>query len=673
MSLDNSASHTVLQERIDHLETLVRSLAGKQQGQSVTSATGNGPGVAATAAITETGDRLVSEFGHIDLQGHESSYVESDHWMSILDEISDLKDMVKEPSDANAYERGTVPQRHSGTGLFLLSTRLVNKMEILATIPPRLVVDSIVAKYFKTADMPVTLINHRGVFLKQYEKFWDSPLDTPIMWITMLFGMMFIVSYCALFVDEGPDSLDEITSAEYRKIVAASRERMIQCLRLGNYLKGSPHTIEALLFLLQLEYIQGEDAQRSCWHLIGVIIRAALKMGYHRDGCHFSKMSVFDQEMRRRTWYLLAQFDIAASSQVGLPRLIKESQCDTAEPSNLLDDDFDDAVTLLPPARPPTEHTLSQFLVYKSRIVSVYGSICDFTTSSRQRDYNEVMRLDTLLNTEYSQKPPILDLKPMHRSFVDGAHLVTRRLYIAMTFYHARITLHRKFMIDAKLNMKYAFSHSTCIDAALSALQLQVELFEHCQPGGKLCGHRWKIISLIQSEFLLATTVLCYNLNDDYANSRWQYSPLVSDALQQKIVVALQTSENVWQHQQELSKEARTAVKAIRFVLKRVYVSQKVEKAYIDNTPQSNSSPAPKTDSTNVGAGSQFESTFFVSSDLEPSKTDTPSMFGFTPLVSPYNKPTSISSDTLQADVGDASFDSLLDMDWSWDTWLQFE
>ena len=78
---------------------------------------------------------------------------------------------------------------------------------------------------------------------------------------------------------------------------------MIQCLRLGNYMKGAPHTIEALLAFLQTEYLQGEDTQHGCWQLTGVIIRVALKMGYHRDGSHFPNISVYEAEMRRRTWY----------------------------------------------------------------------------------------------------------------------------------------------------------------------------------------------------------------------------------------------------------------------------------------------------------------------------------------------------------------------------------
>jgi hypothetical protein len=97
--------------------------------------------------------------------------------------------------------------------------------------------------------------------------------------------------------------------------------------------------------------------------------------------------------MRRRIWYILIQFDTASAAQVGLPRMIRETQYDTMEPHNLLDTDFNTSTSVLPSSRPQSEHTLSQFLVSKSKVVSVYGMICDFNNSSQQCDYTEAIQL----------------------------------------------------------------------------------------------------------------------------------------------------------------------------------------------------------------------------------------------------------------------------------------
>ena len=563
------AVQNALQERIDHLESLVRSLASAQQATAVLFT----PEYVQTSTqlggtTSQASDTLSSSFGRINIQDDESSYTESDHWTAILDEISDFQNMFKDHEGPRNHDSRTEQKTHPGLGLFLDQLNPVTKVDILSVLPPRPIVDGLIAKYFSAADMPVTLVIHRNVFFRQYESFWERPLETPIMWVTTLFGMMFTTAYTTLYIARDSASLDEGTLAYYNNIVAISRDRMIQCLQLGNYMKGASHTIEALLSLLIIEYLQGDDAQYGCWQLVGVTIRIAMKMGYHRDGSHFSNMSAYEAEMRRRIWYILMQFDIASAAQVGLPRLIKEAQCDTMEPRSLLDDDFDESTKVLPPARPSTEHTLTQFLIYKSRVVLVYGKICDFTTSSEQRDYDEAMRLDARLNSAFTQKPAVLEPKSMQRSILDGAQLITRRLYIAMTYHHAQMTLHRKFMILGKSESRYAYSYTTCTAAALSALQYQKDLFEQCQPGRMMHADRWKILSLTQSEFLLATTILCLTVDDDLICSQSGVSPSRSDLDQH--VDKLRSSQAIWISQKDFSKEARAAVRVIDIVLSKL-------------------------------------------------------------------------------------------------------
>jgi hypothetical protein len=605
-----------------------------------------------------------SGFGHIRLQKNMSSYVESDHWTAILEEISDLRDMANEDAAHGYDEPEEETQRLPGADLFFLHTYPATKMELIAALPSRHVVDSIIAKYFKAADMPVTLIIHRGVFFKQYEKFWQDPLSTLTMWMTILYGMMFIVAYCGLYINAGDNPADKDTLLEYQNIISTYREKMIQCLRLANYMKGTPHTVEALLTLLQTEYVQGQEAQQGCWQLMGTIIRVALKMGYHRDGSHFPEMSPFDAEMRRRTWYMLIQFDIATASQVGLPRTIKESQCDTAEPRNLLDDDFDDTTTVLPPARPFNEHTLSQFLIYKSRIITVYGMICDFTTSSAQRNYAEATRLDALLRTAFTQKPPVLETKPLHRSILDGTELITRRLYIAMSFYHAQMTLHRKFMVLAKTNSKFSASHTTCLDAAYSALQLQAELFEHMQPGRMLYADRWKILGLIQSEFLLATIILCYNLDDDIVNVRQGKSPLSTLLIAEKMVAALQGARDIWGMQQDVSREAQTAVKATDAVLTKARHAAVITPSPIPVwTYPGSSSPY------DAGATKAKDVTASMPMLVEPMPQSATSRDLTLPVSQGDVATNAVSAQ--QMGLGEDPWNEFFDLDQSWDTWMQ--
>ncbi|KAI0482631.1 hypothetical protein GGR56DRAFT_685544 [Xylariaceae sp. FL0804] len=696
-----SVGQSTLQSRIDHLENLVRSLLERQNNLDTAAlATPDASSSESTVAETENSEeRFNHDFGQISLQSHESSYVESDHWSAILDEIGGLREYVRETSDYYAADEDEKeePVRMPGADLFLMQTASATKMDIISAIPPRIVVDSMIARYFNTADMPISMIIHRNVFLKQYEAFWEDPLGTPILWVTILFGMMYMVAHFALLMGEGSSQLNEETLVEYRSITTVSREKMIQCLRLGNYMKGTRHTIEALLFFLQVDYVQGEDAQLGCWQLLGLIIRIALKMGYHRDGSHFpERLSAFDAEMRRRVWSVLAQFDTATSSQVGLPRLVKEAQCDTAEPRSLLDDDFDDdASAALPPARPPGQHTLAQFVAYKGRVTSAYGRICDFATSSRQRDHGEAMRLDRLLNAAYRHDAPAVlqpqQSKPLRQAILaDGVELVTRRAYIAVGFYKAQMTLHRRFMVPAKTDGRFAYSHATCVGAALSTLRLQADLHEQCRPGGALHADRWKVWFVMQAEFLLATTILCFDLSDDIANARaraGRSSPLLAspdDDLRAKTVAALRTSLPIWTEQQAMSKDAQKAIQAITVVLNKAQRGQ-VAMQYADTDPsaaQAPPNPGSFWTSPTVATGPEctpgssapYQNVGDISSTSDP-RTDgtpttyTPSTTSFSPMVPWGLDIGSAGAADMQMEFGGEAWGELFDLDGPWDTW----
>jgi hypothetical protein len=522
--------------------------------------------------------------------------------------------------------------------------------------------------------MPVALIVHREEFFNQYESFWDDSTSTPIMWIALLLGMLFIAAYEALVVAGASSTLDEVTLLEYRNIIATSYERIIQCLRLGNYMRGGPHAIEALLFLLQLEFVQGEDRQHECWQLTGVTVRIALKMGYHRDGSHFPHISAYEAEMRRRIWYILIQFDTASAAQVGLPRMIREMQYDTMEPHNLLDTDFNTSTRLLPPSRPPSEHTLSQFLVSKSKVISVYGMICDFNNSSQQCDYAEAMRLDALLNNAYSQKPASLSPKPINRSITDVTALITRRLYMSMSFHHAQISLHRKFMLRAKTDSRYAYSHTTCLDAASAALLYQSEMFEHSLPGRMLHAERWKVLSLIQSEFLLATTVLCANLNDDLENKRWEKTSLCSRDLLADRISALATSRMVWEAQEEFSSEAKTAVKAITVVLTK---ATRAEESYHRGVPCHGVSSGERLLTAFPASVASNSSSLSWARDTSSADGVKEPMYGSF-ITNSAHEPVFEHRDaehdafiSTPASYDDGVWSSIFDVDQSWDTWIQ--
>ena len=516
---------------------------------------------------------LSDTFGRISLENHETSYVGSAHWTAILDSIAELKDLFEDEDDD--YD---LADPHTGTGrlppterpiLLFGSNRDATKLEILSSIPLRPVVDRLISSFFSAMD--VAPVIHGPSFLREYEKFWENPLATPVMWIGMLFTMMCLATQFQSFLVNEPRGVDQypLPAQDMQHLVRLYQERTVQCLVLGKYTKSVPYTIPTLLLYFATEHFQGEDTEIGTWILLGIVVRIAMRMGYHRDARHSPQISPFHGEMRRRAWALLAQLDLMASTQIGLPRMIKESQTDAAEPRNLVDDDFDEDIDALPASRPDTDLTPMLYVIVKNRIVSVFGMISDLTTSKGIISYAEVMRLDKVLHEARDAIPPGLQMRSIAKSVLDNPTAVMRRIYLALIMSKAQCILHRKYLVAAHSNSQYSYSRKSCVDAALQMLQLQVTLSEETQPGGRLYHDKWKVSSLVNHDFLLATTILCLDLDRDIA---MQASIQLRDSAKEQdrrdiIMQALHESYKIWLQSSRSSREARKAAEALKIML----------------------------------------------------------------------------------------------------------
>ena len=408
----------------------------------------------------------------------------------------------------------------------------------------------------------------------QYEQFWENPFGTPVMWLGLLYTMMCLATqFQQLSGDEPGEHPKPFRSPQDPHcLVQAYQEKVVQCLILGKYTKSVSYTIETLILYFTIEHFQCKDTQIGPWIILGIIVRIAMRLGYHRDASHFPRISPFHAEMRRRAWAMIVQLDLITSSQIGLPRMVQEWQSDTAEPHNLLDDDFDEDMVNLPTPRPNTDLTPIVYVVTKNRLMSVFGMISDLTTSTQPSLYTEVMRLDRILHEARSAIPPGLQLRPMTKSITDHPDVVMRRIYLALIFHKAQCVLHGKYLVSARSNSQYIYSRQSCIEAALKILEHQSTLHQETQPGGQLHRDRWKVSSLVNHDFLLAVTILCLDLDHDIAEtSLSQLSERTVDIWRRDtITCALRESYRIWLQSSGSSREAQKAAEALKIVLEKV-------------------------------------------------------------------------------------------------------
>ncbi|KAF4853618.1 Trichosetin biosynthesis cluster transcription factor TF23 [Colletotrichum siamense] len=580
-----SPNDATLQDRLAHLERLVMTFGPEKSSSQLAES--------AQAAVGTPIDDS-SETGSLRAGAADHSYVSGDHWGAILDSIADLRDhfnreeqfrLAESPGPASEPTQDVCGNTASGSfppqrALLLYGCRPARcREEILSALPPKSTVDRYVSRYFNHLDLVAScgkLLSMVPRFFEryviritwhlplattdqanQYEAFWDDPSNASIMWIGLLYSMICLALIASDTNSQGLSN--EMT--HYDLDIEVYREKVVQCLIMGEYTNGGIHTLETFMNYVYIEFRIREDAEKDVWFLLGIEVNLAKRMGYHRDPKHFPGITPLEGEMRRRVWATVLLGDSLISGQMGMPRMITSDQFDTEEPRNLNDSDIEGDISELPPPRPETEHTTVLGIIARRRILIALGAVSNLTSSLRPSGYAEYMRVDKILNDAKASIPPPLQPKSMASSVTDSPQTIMARLFLSHIYYKGQIMLHRRFLFAESISHDldiFTYSRKACINAALETLRIQQILDEETRPGGQLHIMHWRVGSLMNHHFLTATMVLCSVVHRQRMFGQ-----------DEEIMEALRNSRAIWMRKGQHSMEAKKAAQAVGIVLAR--------------------------------------------------------------------------------------------------------
>ncbi|KAI0972285.1 hypothetical protein F4678DRAFT_56520 [Xylaria arbuscula] len=515
-STGSRQSNISVGDRIQQLESLVRSLVASPQQQTQHTPPGPFPDSspyqgAAFSALDDLAPASAPDHaspaaaGTMRRSSNGANYVSSVHWAAVLDSISELKDHYEEEEEARLLVFSEYAIRQSPGPRLLYEPVQATQADILALVPPRPVVDRMVARYFNAQGVvPDTL--HTGQFLKEYDTFWLDPSAASLIWVGLLFSVMCLSTLYQ-------HSIEEPTDPETLLRVDTFREQTVNCLILGQYTRGKDYTLETMINYLTCEMFLTQDAESGLWLVQGMIVQLALSLGYHRDANNFPNLSPFVGEMRRRVWASIVQIDLRLSGQMALPRLLKLQQYDTAEPCNLLDSDFDENTVQLPPSRPETEVTPVLYSLAKGRIDKMNGLISDLINNTNEPRYSEITELDQKLQAAEASLPPTFRWQPLHQSFMVQPQIVMHRVLLQLAIQRLVVWIHRKYLAPPYTDASYRYSQNACVQAAVKIVEFQQIIDDETQQDGLMYPVRWMFkTSRLQAVFLLGISILCYYL-----------------------------------------------------------------------------------------------------------------------------------------------------------------
>ncbi|PGH03355.1 hypothetical protein GX51_04086 [Blastomyces parvus] len=613
-SQDSPVTPDGMQSRIDRLESLVLSLMtnGSQSagptaahavisGESTSSASRQdtqepiGDSMDDGEEESDT-EQVTKSFGvmKVDTKTHKTYYVSEAHWMMVLNDISEVKQYFithkKQYDEHIAKIQAANNEPHfAAPPLLFGAMKPPSEKEILSNFPSRYTTDILINRYFDHYD-PFTHIIHVPSFKREYERHWEDPSKTSIVWIGMVFAMLRLA--CLTYhgtSDEPPEFRGKALH-----MASTYRNSMAQCLVLADYTKPHCYLMEALVLHLHGDYSQVNESEVSVWVLIGVIVRLAMRMGYHRDSKMFPNLSVFQGEMRRRLWAFIRQADLLLSFQVGLPSMIRTGDCDTELPRNLYDTDFDEDTVKLPDERPLDEAAPISFLIVKARVAMAFGRVLETTQKVTGSSYEEVMDLDHQLRQARDMIPERMGVKPLEECN-EPADITKARFVIVSVYHKAQCVLHRRFLNRARENPRYAYSRRACIDSAMELLRFQNMLQTPSKPDNRLQHTVCYITTSSTHDFLMAGTILALDIYEQLqerarAAGRTSTDSFASGmARYQEELAMLRRSRDIWNEVKDRSVDAWRATAIMDVMLGKLFPNQQEQSPFTMAGP----SPAP--------------------------------------------------------------------------------
>jgi hypothetical protein len=390
---------------------------------------------------------------------------------------------------------------------------------------------------------------------------WRDPSLTNVMWLGLLFSILSITMLSFHLFDKEPAEYEGITDALYELY----RLRTAQCLITGDVAKCLPYTLETLIHYTVAEHSRNyeDDNDRGLWLLVGLTVRVAVNMGYHREPSQMSNISILHAELRRRVWYVVVTLDHGTSFLLGFPSMIAAIDSDTLEPRNLHDWELSNDIIVLPHSRPLAELTFVTYLIVKSRIVRALGRITDLNNALNPGSYDTVLEIDRAIQEAYEEIPPHMKLQNTEpRATQNRSASTVAGLQMDYWYHQGLCALHRRFLGRGELESRYSLSRDRCITSALVLLAQQDVLHQETRSLSQGSMPYWYKVSQTRHHFVVAVMILCIFL--DYRRRGEYIGSTPDDSV---LLQALERSCSIWQELQGVAKEATRIHTFLRSVL----------------------------------------------------------------------------------------------------------
>ncbi|KAJ5306154.1 hypothetical protein PENANT_c024G08981 [Penicillium antarcticum] len=393
---------------------------------------------------------------------------------------------------------------------------------LIGMLPSRGVVDELIGLYLTYIESTHRVL-HVPSFLRELDGFW-ALLDTPGAPSPAFAVQLLLVLACAWNLADS-SSLQSKNVAELKCYTAINwvlhAEKWIENLHIK---RPDIISMRLTILLILAQNIHGMKRSQS-WLAVGTLVKQAMMAGYHRDPSRYTRISVFNKEMRRRIWTTIVELDLQIALDRGMPPTVQSFDYDASPGLNIHDDELQESTTKAPESRPLGEPTDMSFQSILSRSLSLRLQACYLMHSPRiSCRYEDIQRLDWELNRHLSRIPTWSSTEP--NDLVTQHKVTLWKALIETKLSQALLSVHTPFAIEANREALFAPSARSRMDAATRILVTQRRLHETSRPLSLCMFGEWTLHAYIS---------VCQLLHSTESDNSAPFSPTSSTSLLQSL------------------------------------------------------------------------------------------------------------------------------------------
>ncbi|KAH7166842.1 hypothetical protein DER46DRAFT_681905 [Fusarium sp. MPI-SDFR-AT-0072] len=329
-------------------------------------------------------------------------------------------------------------------------------------IPTKSNMDVLVQTYIDRYEITHRVL-HIPTFITKYNSHWTDRSSTPVCFLVQ---MLLVAATAAGYHPEVCiDAFSHKTTHDHVIKWLEAAEAWV-----SSQLNEPPRSWDILVshFLLLIAKRANFIKEGSFWTSSGTLVRWAMAAGYHREVVSAARIPPFCREMRRRLWATIAELDLQASIERGMPPSVRIGDFNIKPPLNVDDKNLEESMQDSLAGMPITTLTNTSFQVLLYRSLPIRLKICAFINGSCEGvDFDKVLELEEELGQTFRDIPAFDNPQADPRQHQTATYI---KSMLGIILHQYMLLLHFQFLVQNPSSPKSLICRRARLEASTKIL-----------------------------------------------------------------------------------------------------------------------------------------------------------------------------------------------------------